>query len=220
MKKIGLFSISPLESNCILEESIQYHKDIEFNIRYNNKSVGLCEYYNSIINTQSEFDILIFCHHDVSLKYCNLRSVVEEGLKHYDVIGVAGCREPRIVEKNLWHWMSDRHHQRGFAAHPISLGSKELFVTAFGPSPDRVAVLDGVFLALDAKKIKNSKARFDEQFLWHHYDIDFSLTCNKNKIRLGVWPVLINHQSPGLLNVNDIEWNRSNKAFIEKWTKT
>jgi len=219
VKKIGIFAISPLPSDCLLEKSVQHYKDIDFHIKYNNKTVGLCEYYNSIINSEKTYDVLIFCHHDVSLDYCNLRLQVEEGLKYFDVIGVAGCREPKIAEKNLWHWMSDKQHQRGFAAHPISLGSKELFVTAFGPTPARVAVLDGVFLALDARKIRGSKARFDEQFLWHHYDIDFSLTCNKNKIKLGVWPVIINHQSPGLLNVNDVEWNRSNKAFIEKWTK-
>jgi len=115
--------------------------------------------------------------------------------------------------------MSGKASQRGFAAHPIAKNSKEIFVTAFGPSPDRVTILDGVFLALDARRVKGSKARFDETFLWHHYDIDFSLTCNKNKIKMGVWPILIEHQSPGLLNVNDTEWNRSNKAFIEKWTK-
>lgn len=220
MKKIGLFAISPLTSNCLLQESIQYHKDIDFHITYNNKTVGLCEHYNSIIDTNQNYDILIFCHHDVSLKYTNLRLTVEEGLQQYDVIGVAGCKNPRVCEKNLWHWMSGKNDQRGFAAHPIGPGSKELYVTVFGPSPDRVAVLDGVFLAINADKIKKSKARFDEKFLWHHYDIDFSLTCNLNKIKLGVWPVLINHQSPGLLNVNDIEWNRSNKEFISKWTKT
>lgn len=219
MGKIGIYSVSPLPSNCLLEKSKGHFQDIDFHITYSNTTVGLSEFYNKVIDSNTEYEILIFCHHDVSLLYSNLAYQVKEGLKHYDVIGVAGCRDPKVVEKNLWHWMSDRSSQRGFAAHPISpLDSSTTYITVFGPSPDRVAIIDGVFIALDARKIKQSKARFDTNFMWHHYDIDFSLTCNKNKIKIGVWPILVNHQSPGLLNINDQGWNKSNDYFIKKWT--
>jgi hypothetical protein len=219
MSKIGLYSVSPLQSNCLLEKSKLFFKNIDFHITYNNTKVGLSEFYNNVIENNTEYDTLILCHHDVSLLYTNLEYQVKEGLKHYDIIGIAGCRDPRVVEKNLWHWMSERTSQRGFAAHPITPpDSPATYITAFGPSPDRVAIIDGVFMAIDAKKIKQSKARFDSNFMWHHYDIDFSLTCNKNEIKLGVWPILINHQSPGLLNIHDQEWNRSNNYFIKKWT--
>jgi len=80
-----------------------------------------------------------------------------------------------------------------------------------------VALLDGVFLAFNTERIKKSKARFDESFQWHHYDIDFSLTCNYNKLKLGVWPILLYHESPGLRDINDKSWNDSNKKFISKW---
>lgn len=218
MSKIGVYSISPLPANCLLEKSKDFFKDIDFHITYNNTSVGLPEFYNKVIDSNTEYDTLILCHHDVSLLYSNIEYQVREGLKQYDIIGVAGCREPRIVEKNLWHWMSDRALQRGFAAHPVASANPEVsYVTVFGPSPDRVAVIDGVFMALNARKVKQSKARFDTNFMWHHYDIDFSLTCNRNKLKIGVWPILINHQSPGLLNINDQEWNRSNTYFTKKW---
>ena len=106
---------------------------------------------------------------------------------------------------------------RGIAGH--SMDDQSMYVTSFGPTPSRVAILDGVFLALDSKKIYNSKARFDNNFKWHHYDIDFSLTCNYNKLKLGVWPILIQHDSHGLWNIDDIEWNRSNQYFIKKWSQ-
>ena len=133
----------------------------------------------------------------------------------YDVVGVAGCVNPKIIEKNLWHWMAmSKENYRGIAGHPH--GQNNFFVTSFGPTPSRVALIDGVFMAINNKKIYSSSIRFDEQFNFHHYDIDFSLTCNKNNYKIGVWPVLINHQSPGLKSFDD-SWNSSNKKFIDKW---
>lgn len=219
MKKIAIFAISPLKGNSLLEQSVQNYDFIDLNITYNNTSVGLSKFYNNILDTYSgESDVVIFCHHDISLAYCNLQEQVYEGLKKFDIIGVAGGLEPQIIEKNLWHWMVPKEKYRGFAAHPYE--GNNLYITSFGPSPSRVAVLDGVFLAFEIKKLqKNKHVRFDENFMWHHYDIDFCLTCNENKIKLGVWPILLNHVSPGLRDINQTEWNRSNAYFKEKWTK-
>lgn len=217
MSSIGIFSLSPLKSDCLLERSLQGTNDIRLNILYSNKSVGLCEYYNSVLNdsSNSKYKYIIFCHHDISLRYANLHNSLEDGLKVYDVIGVAGGREPTIRDKNLWHWMVESSNYRGIAAH--STGKGNMFMTSFGPFPDRVTVLDGVFLAFEFEKLHKSKARFDEAFKWHHYDIDFSLTCNSYKLRLGVWPIFLYHESPGLKDINDIEWNRSNEHFKQKW---
>lgn len=215
MADVCIYSVSPLQSNCLLERTF-YHQDIDLQITYNNK-IGLCESYNKIINQPVKHKYIAFCHHDVSLQYANLITGITDGLQKFDVIGVAGGKNPKILEKNLWHWMMPQVDYRGFAAHAADSG--KLFVTNFGPSPDRVAVLDGVFIAFEHDKIKQSNARFDEQFIWHHYDIDFSLTCNKNKLKLGVYPILIYHESPGLKDINNAEWNRSNQAFINKWNK-
>jgi len=181
--------------------------------------VGLCEYYNKIIDNPSNLDYkyIILCHHDISLRYANLSTCLEDGLSQYDIIGIAGGINPVVKDKNLWHWMMEREDYRGIAAH--NTGKGNMFMTSFGSFPDRVAVLDGVFLAFEIDKIQKSKARFDENFKWHHYDIDFSLTCNKNKLKLGVWPVFVYHESPGLKDINDIEWNRSNEYFRKKWLK-
>jgi len=216
VSKIGIFAISPLDSDCLLERSCKDLKDIDLHILYNNKTIGLPEYYNSVITNKenSIYDIIILCHHDISLEYCNLQTL-KTALKRFDIVGIAGGLNPTIKEKNLWHWMISKEYYRGFAAHPVS--EESMAITTFGPSPARVAVLDGVFLALDNRKIRGTRARFDEQFMWHHYDIDFSLTCNANRLKLGVWPILIYHQSPGLRDLNDKEWNKSNEAFIRKW---
>lgn len=219
MSSIGIFSLSPLKSGCLLEKSMGDSADVDLNILYNNTKIGLSEYYNKIINDPENlyYKYIILCHHDISLRYANLATCLKDGLDRFDIIGVAGGINPVVKEKNLWHWMMNREDYRGIAAH--SSGKDNMFMTSFGPFPDRVAVLDGVFLAFETEKIHNSKARFDEKFKWHHYDIDFSLTCNKNKLRLGVWPVFVYHESPGLRDINDIEWNRSNEYFRQKWSK-
>jgi len=211
---IGVFSISPLDGNCLLDNTFNVNKDsANLHIEYKNKTKGLPEYYNSIIE-EAKYEITVLCHHDVSLEYTNLRCLYD-ATRQFDIIGVAGGLNPKIVEKNLWHWMVGREDYRGIAAHPNSASS--MLLTNFGQTPSRVALLDGVFLAFNTERIKKSKARFDQSFQWHHYDIDFSLTCNYNKLKLGVWPILIYHESPGLRDLNDKSWNNSNKQFISKW---
>jgi len=211
---IGVFSISPLDSNCLLDKTFNINKNsAKLYVEYNNKTKGLSEYYNSIIE-EAKHEITVLCHHDVSLEYTNLNCLYE-ATKKFDVVGVAGGLNPKLVEKNLWHWMMGRENYRGIAAHTHPDGG--MFLTNFGQTPSRVTLLDGVFLAFNTGKIKKSGARFDKQFLWHHYDIDFSLTCNYNKLKLGVWPILIYHESPGLRDLDDKSWNNSNQKFINKW---
>jgi len=214
---IGVFSISPLPGNCLLEKTFPKQNNIELNILYNNTSIGLSKYYNSIIENvdNDKYEAVICCHHDVCLRFANLTTAVKDSLINYDVVGVAGGIQPKIVDKNLWHWMMGSSEYRGIAAHGDNF--ENMFVTSFGPTPSEVKVLDGVFLMFKTKKIRESGTRFDEMFLWHHYDIDFSLTCVRNKLKLGVWPILIYHQSPGLRDLNDSKWVKSNDYFKLKW---
>ena len=207
-------------ADTILYNSVQKVGDVHLHMETSNSGAnakGLSRFYNECIDRFSDTNYLIFCHDDVELIFSDVTYQVSKALEKYDVAGVAGCVNPKIIEKNLWHWMAqDKANCRGIAGHPYD--DKSFYVTSFGPTPARVALLDGVFLALNVQKIKNSEVKFDEQFLFHHYDIDFSLTCNKIKLKLGVWPFLINHQSPGLKDFHD-GWVKSNDLFIKKWKK-
>jgi GT2 family glycosyltransferase len=191
------------------------------NYKQNNKGIiGLSQFYNECIDRYSNDDKikhLIFCHDDVQIINSDFAEQVKKGLQTYDVLGVAGCINPKIIEKNLWHWMAgDKQNWRGIAGHPYEANKDSFYVTSFGPTPSRVAVIDGVFMAINLKKIVDAGVRFDEQFKFHHYDIDFSLQCNKNSLKIGVWPILINHKSPGLKDFDE-SWNSSNEKFINKW---
>ena len=214
---IGIFSISQKPGNSLLEKTLPKYEDIDLNVTYNNTTIGLSKFYNSVIDNieNDKYEAVICCHDDVCLRFANLFTAAKDALINYDVIGVAGGIMPKVVEKNLWHWMMGSSEYRGIAAHGDKLES--MFVTSFGPTPSEVKVLDGVFLMFNPKKIRQSGVRFDEMFKWHHYDIDFSLTCVKNGLKLGVWPVLIYHQSPGLRDINDKNWLKSNDYFKLKW---
>lgn len=201
--------------DTVLSKSLQKMSDVNVISLENNKKTGLSQFYNECIERFKDAEKLVFVHDDVDIINKDLDYQVTQALKMYDVVGVAGCINPKIIERNLWHWMAgDIKNCRGIAGHPYD--EKSFHVTAFGPTPSRVAIVDGVFIAMNPSKIYQSGTKFDPQFTFHHYDIDFSLTCNKNGHRIGVYPILINHQSPGLKEFNQT-WNDSNQKFITKW---
>lgn len=186
----------------------------------NNSKKGLSKFYNECIDrykNSNDIKYLIFCHDDVQIINSDFIEQTKKALEIFDVVGVAGCLNPKIGEKNLWHWMTDKSNYRGIAGHPYDKSIKDSFyVTSFGPTPSRVAIIDGVYMGVKLSKLAKSNVKFDEQFNFHHYDIDFSLQCNKSSLKIGVWPILINHQSAGLEQFNQV-WGESNDKFIKKW---
>ena len=80
--------------------------------------------------------------------------------------------------------------------------------------PQRCLILDGLFLAVKVSSLK-PEVRFDENIpaVAHHYDLDFSLECNKNSVKIGVVDIPIIHSSPGLTNPNK-EFYEGQKYFI------
>jgi GT2 family glycosyltransferase len=196
-----------------------FSEKIELKLKTDNTTKGLSEYYNNCIdNYAKNCEYLIFVHDDVEFINMDLAYQIRQGMEKYDVLGVAGCRNPQIKEANLWHLMAAKHELCGFAGHNCSETGNELYVTSFGPSPSRVAFIDGVVMIVKSEKILKTKTRFDERFRFHHYDLDFSISCNLNKLKIGVWPILINHSSPGLREVTE-EWKQSNEYFKQKWIK-
>jgi len=192
---------------------------IELKIRGNNTKIGLPQYYNECLDTYGKMcDYMILVHDDVEFVNMDLSYQIEEGMKKYDILGVAGCLNPQIKDINLWHTMADRKHLKGFAGHTWEGSNNELLLTVFGPSPSRVALIDGVFMVLNTKKVLETKTRFDENLMFHHYDMDFCNTCNMNKLKIGTWPIMVDHSSPGLRNFTE-DWKKSNEYFKNKWNK-
>jgi hypothetical protein len=93
-------------------------------------------------------------------------------------------------------------------------------MTNFGPSPARVILLDGVFLAINAETVFKTPLRFDETnpAHFHYYDLCFCLDANKYGLRLGTYPIWATHVSHGLESPTE-EWQKGENYFLQKYNQ-
>ena len=178
---------------------------------------ALAKCYNKAIDFAIEEDVdnLILVHDDVILENYSTERL-DNLMQKFDVVGVAGTTQVKLQSPALWHIMGGGFgsgNLHGAVAHG---DGKTKHMTAFGPNPKRVVLLDGVFLAISKKVFK--KIRFDESCpaKWHFYDLDYTMQCHKAGFKLGVGDILITHQSPGLSNVTQ-EFKDGSEWFLNKW---
>lgn len=197
------------------------NSDTSFHIYHDvNNTAGLSKNYNKIIDKLSkEYDHILFVHDDVFVDDFNICNKLIKAHKLYDIVGLAGGINPTIKNPALWHLMCGGFHGgnlRGAVAHYAN--NDQLFMTNFGMTPDRVAVLDGLFLSVCTKAVLKTGWRFNENYTFHHYDIASCLDANKKKLRLGVYPIWVIHRSPGLLNPSDKLFVDSQTKFLEEYS--
>ena len=187
-----------------------------FFITSNKKGLGVA--YNDFIKEHPEYDYAVFIHDDVSVEDNLIFEKLIDAHTQYDIIGVAGGVCPKIQSPALWHIMCGGFgpNLRGFAGHYLP-GSDKTMITNFGPTPDRVAIIDGVLMSVNVKRTRDAEWKFNENYMFHHYDIASCLDANKLKLKIGVVPIYINHASPGLQSLEDISFKRSQEIFLEEY---
>lgn len=226
MNKVVIVSCTrksePESQNLPLVRSIRDGNFTSFatiDIEWNN-SEGMPKIYNRKLekykNTDVEF--VVFVHDDVYIDDMKLYDKLKTANNKfgYQIIGLAGGLNPRITEYALWHLMTEKNQQRGEVAHPCG-DTNQIMTTSFGPTPSRVAIADGLFLAVHIPSVKNTKWKFNENYKFHHYDISSCIDANREKIKLGVYPIHVIHSSPGLLSVHDKSWSDSNAQFLKEY---
>lgn len=187
---------------------------------FTSNTCGLSQRYNEFIkNNIDDYDIITFVHDDVYIDDGKIASKLALAHEQYDIVGVAGGLNPVIRQPALWHIMCGGFgpNLRGFAGHYIN--DEQISITNFGPTPSRVAIIDGVFFSIKTKSIKKSGWKFNEKYTFHHYDIASSIDANKLKLKIGVWPILLYHMSPGLNDLNNQVFLQNQKKFIEEYSK-
>lgn len=186
-------------------------------ITYNNRK-GLPEIYNHSICSAETAEILVFIHDDVWVDDHFFADRIIEGLKLYDVLGVAG--NMRILPNQPgWGFIDDSltksddiSYLSGAVAHgPTPFGT----VSNFGKTPARCELLDGVLLAARRQTLVNSNSYFDPLFNFHFYDLDFCRTARKNGLSLGTYSIAITHSSIG--SYGSTEWKDGLNRYREKW---
>jgi hypothetical protein len=178
-------------------------------ILYENK-VGLPKLYNSFITEENRNKKLIFVHDDVLIEDLFLIEKLNLAFEKYDIIGLAGAKTCNLKSKmTAWHLMTTRENMVGEVSHSKD---KKVWTTIFGETDSRALTLDGLFIAVDVNKLLDTNTKFDENFDFHHYDISFCLNANKNKLKMGVYPIKVTHFGLGDSMLSE-DWNKSNQLF-------
>jgi hypothetical protein len=202
------------------ENSILYNtckdQDIDIFIKENNKK-SLHKIYNEAIDfaLQENVEHLVLVHDDVILENFSEQRL-ERLFKKFDVVGCAGTTEVKLQRPVLWHLMGGGFNSGNLFGAVAHGTQDDKHMTAFGPYPKRVVLLDGVFIAI--KKEVFEKTRFDENCpaKWHFYDLDYSMQCHKDGFKVGVGDILVTHNSPGLTSYTE-EFNQGQEWFLDKW---
>jgi Glycosyltransferase like family len=181
----------------------------------NSRPLG--DVYNQTIDARQEDSYLLFVHDDVWLDDFNLYERISEALGRFDVVGVAG--NTRVAETHCsWAFVDDRFtwdvasNLSGRVAHgktPFGL------VSHFGETPKQCALLDGVLLAARRSVLNRHSVRFDPQFAFHFYDLDFCRSALQAGLTLGTWPIGLTHQSGG--NFGAENWRQKLMQYRKKW---
>ena len=215
---LGADNFVKLNLNGVHAAIGQANKKVDILYIYEN-TLPIAKAYNaglSYVLNETVYDDIVFIHDDVTIEDRHFERKVQYWLTKYDVIGLAGGSDVKLEEPYLWHIMSKNRY--GMVGHYID---GDWYGTSFGVTNKRVNIIDGLFIGIKTQTLREKNTlRFDEGLPgFHHYDIDFSLQANLQKCRIGVVPILVTHNSPGLLSINDKKFVESQKYFKQKYSK-
>ena len=188
-------------------------KKIEVIEKVNNGEKSLAQVYNEVLS-ESKTDIVVFCHDDI---YFDTNSWYNKLLKHFEkndfgILGMAGTTQ--MPSSGMW-W-EDRRKMVGIVNHE-SDGKKweSKYSESLGNSITETVVVDGLFIAIDKRKIKKN---FNEDFKgFHFYDIPFCFENHIEGVKVGVITnIRITHKSIGQTNE---QWEENRKLFESKYAK-
>jgi GT2 family glycosyltransferase len=178
---------------------------------------GLPDVFNARISAPDSHELLIFVHDDVWIDDYFLVDRVIEGLRTFDVIGVAGNRR-RVQNQPGWAFVDDKFtwdskiNLTGCVAHGTHPFGQ---ISFFGVVPAECELLDGVFLGARKSALTANGVLFDPRFDFHFYDMDFCRSARQNGLRLGTWPICLTHQSGGAFGTQG--WVKKYRQYVEKW---
>jgi GT2 family glycosyltransferase len=200
------------ERESLLGRSVEFlfdKQNVAVHVEFNNANKkGLSEIYNEAIAAFDGQDILVFVHDDVWVHELFLTERLVAALSQHEVVGVAGSIARVPSQEAWWHGQA----RSGVVWH--SRSSVPAQPNNYGPTPSAVRLLDGVFLAARLSTLTSKNIRFDEQFRFHFYDLDFCRTCEIQGVTMGTWPIALIHGGQGNLNQ---EWHDSRRAYLGKW---
>lgn len=215
----GRFAAQALLGRCL--PGLGEHSPVALRLAAGNRR-PLAEHYNAAIEAAAPEDVLVFVHDDVHVDDWLLAQRVDEALQRYDVVGVAGNR--RVQARQVaWYLQPGAHGSSepgpwdtGFLSGAIRHAGATGRLSVYGPSPQAVRLLDGVFIAARAGRLRDSGVRFDPALGFHFYDLDFCLSAHRAGLSLGTWPIALTHASGGG-SIQSPAWRDARRLYLDKW---
>jgi hypothetical protein len=208
----------------MLGKSLQAHHvymDLEIHVYADNKQ-GLGEIYNQAIDAaEQDPAILVFVHDDVMILDWFWERTLRLGLTEFDVVGLAGSTHRR-PDQVSWCMLDDTLTQSippefmsGIVAHGTQMPPHN--VGMFGEPGQPCKLLDGLFLACDSRMLWRTGLRFDDQFEFHFYDMDFCRQAELLNVSMGTVAISVMHGSQGEYNPG---WHHMKSLYKQKWSSS
>jgi hypothetical protein len=192
-----------------------FDRRIENAITYKN-TLGLPSVFNRQIVEKNRNKVIVFTHDDVRIDDYWLGTRLDEGVRVFDIFGVAGNRR-RMSGQTSWAFTTEGEWDKaqnlsGAVCHVDRSGEA---VSFYGDSRRKCKLLDGVLIAAKASALLDHGLRFDEQFAFHFYDLDFCRSAETCGLTLGTWPIALTHASGGAFGSPD--WQDALELYRLKW---
>ncbi|WP_295434783.1 glycosyltransferase [uncultured Thiodictyon sp.] len=177
----------------------------------NSNAFSLASLYNRGLEA-AENDIVVFLHDDIVFDKTGwgVRLLKQFRETEFGILGVAGTTELiRDREGIVERWWRVENKRVGWVRHLVDGRHRDALLSYKYRRPVEVICLDGVFIAVDKRRIRE---KFDERFFgFHFYDISFTFRNHLLGVKVGVaFDVDVTHKSVGVLSD---EWNRGRKQF-------
>lgn len=194
---------------------------VEIHVYPTNKR-GLSAIYNEVINKcKNDPSILVLTHDDIYIYDINFIDRVQKAIGKYDLIGVAGSTRRNSCRPS-WYYQSYDFETKEFITDDFTYlsgtvghGKYELFgVSYYGPSEQRTKFVDGLMMIAKSSTFIENDIMFDEQFDYHHHDMDVCRQFDEKKLTIGTYPFSVIHQSTGDFTE---KWEISYKKYLAKW---
>lgn len=215
----AFFAQTPLGRSLPFYRSFPLGQRIELRL-FPSNTQGLSTVYNiAIEESKGDPALLIFIHDDVFLNDFHWASHLLQGLQIFQVVGLAGNKR-RVSRQPSWMYLDDKFARDSKGNLSGVLGHGDGFpnltqLSVYGAPGQEVKLLDGVMLATCSETLVNSGLRFDPQFEFHFYDMDFCRQAELRDLRMGTWAISVIHASAGQLGGES--WFAAYQKYLDKY---
>lgn len=203
------------QKTSTLWKSVHNRPEINLKVFYSN-TIGLSQLYNKALRDLAKmYDIVVFVHDDVSIEDAMILKKLKAAHQHYDIVGLAGGEYIMFdpAKPPLWHLMCKTRH--GAVAHPTEKDGS-LTMAAFGNTPAPCDLIDGLFISVNTKKLRDQNVNFDDDMTFHFYDLALCMRARAANLKIGVWPIWVVHQGLGD-SYQSHSWEQCAKVFKNRY---